>query len=92
MPQKKKTKKIRRLPPHFFFRNYSRNIVSVVNLSFDGGGVDLTQAFFIYFFTKTLSLLDHTLRLTKRILILAIFYHAENLVYKKFYYIKTRSF
>ena len=69
-----------------------RNVcVALLTLVLMGVGFELTQVFF-YFFSIKLSLLDHTLRLTKRILILAIFYHAENLVYKKFYYIKTFLF
>ena len=52
-----------------------------------------TQVFFIYFFTKKNSLLEHTLRPTCKFLILAIFYHAkkinEHFVYKKFNYINS---
>ena len=60
-----------------------------------GGGVESTQVFFIYLFTKN-SLLDHTLRPTCNFLILAVFYDAncffpENLVYKKFYYISSKK-
>ena len=48
--------------------------------------------FFIFIFLLKNSLLDHTHRPTCKFLILSIFNHAklnpENLVYKKFYYIK----